>query len=120
MTDSQKLFMYFAEAKAGASDDMPVEAGSSHALMIFASAANMVEGQEDAVWGAGEVGWENVRVVKAGEIKDGPDSIMEDALRLAAEDAVEHGLGLVVYDSELPPEGLQLTPTIQQGPNTPN
>ncbi|MEO0865648.1 MAG: hypothetical protein AAFY39_13915 [Pseudomonadota bacterium] len=87
--------------------------------MLFASAANMVEGQEDAVWGATEVGWEQVKVVKAGEIKEGPDSIMEDALRLAAEDAVEHGLGLVVYDSELPPEGLVLTPTIQQTPQAP-
>ena len=113
----EKLFMYFAEAVAGLSDDIPVPAGSPHALMMFASAENLVVGQEAAVAGATEVGWLEVKVVKAGEIKDGPASIEEEALRLAAEDAMEYGLGLVVYDRELPPEGLKITPGIGVQPD---
>ncbi|MEL7093583.1 MAG: hypothetical protein AAFN94_17790 [Pseudomonadota bacterium] len=110
MSDDAKLFMYFAEAVAGISDDIPVPAGSPHALMLFATAGNQVEGQEAAVGGAQEMGWLEIKVVKAGELKDGPAAIDEEALRLAAEDAVEYGLGLVVYDRELPPEGLKITP----------
>ena len=117
MSDENKLLMFFAEATAGISDDIPFAAGSPHALMMFAHAPNFVEGQDLAVGGATEMGWLEVKVVKAGEIKDGPDSIAEEALRLAAEDAVEYGLGLVVYDSELPPEGLQVTPGIGVQPD---
>lgn len=114
MTDASNLFMYFAQAVAGISDDIPVPAGSGHALMLFATAENLAAGQEAATSAATEMGWLEVKVVKAGEIRDGADSIGEDALRLAAQDAVECGLGLVVYDSALPPDGLQLTPPIQQ------
>ncbi|MEO0669351.1 MAG: hypothetical protein AAFZ99_15685 [Pseudomonadota bacterium] len=117
MADENKLLMFFAEAIAGISDDIPVPAGSPHALMLFAHAPSFVEGQEIAVGGATEMGWLDVKVVKAGEIKEGPMSIDEEALRLAAEDAVEYGLGLVVYDSELPPEGLKLTPGIGVQPD---
>ncbi|WP_415922217.1 hypothetical protein [Tateyamaria sp. SN6-1] len=112
MSEDNKLLMFFAEAIAGISEDIPFPAGTPHALMLFAHAPSFVEGQDIAVGGATEMGWLEVKVVKAGEIKDGPSSIDEEALRMAAEDAVEYGLGLVVYDSELPPEGLKVTPGI--------
>ncbi len=110
MSADPKLFMYFTQAIAGISDDIPVPAGSSHALMLFATGENIVEAQESAMGGATEMGWLEVKVVKSGEIKEGPDSIEEDALRHAATDAVEYGVGLVVYNAELPPEGLKITP----------
>lgn len=110
MSDDPKLFMYFTQAIAGISDDIPVPAGSQHALMLFATGENIVEAQEAAVGGATEMGWLEVKVVKSGEIKDGADSLTEEALKDAATDAVEYGLGLVVYNSELPPEGLNITP----------
>ena len=90
MSDDAKLFMYFAEAVAGISDDIPVPAGSPHALMLFATAGNQVEGQEAAVGGAQEMGWLEIKVVKAGELKDGPAAIDEPRTKaksgLGAED----------------------------------
>ena len=115
--EENKLMMFFAEAIAGIGEHIPFAAGSPHALMLFAHAPTFVEGEELAKGGAAEMGWLEIKVVKAGEIKDGPASLDEEALRLAAEDAVEHGLGIVIYDSELPPEGLKITPGIGVQPD---
>ena len=93
------LFMFLAEGVA--QGHARYRDGARHSMMIFACGGVLDGARDSAAAFASRGGWTFVDVKRGKQIDD-PDWIEDDALRTAAEAALENGPALVVYADEIP------------------
>lgn len=78
--------------------------GARHALMIFVTARTLEEAEGRAAGFAAAQGWSHPEIKRGKDLGPDTPSIADDTLRSAAEAALQHGGGLVVYRDEMPPD----------------
>lgn len=99
---AKKLFMFLALGVAG--EITGFRPGARHALMIFVSATALESGRSSALAFVEQRGWSHTEITRGKEVGSDVELIGDDALRSAAECALESGGGIVVYSDELRPD----------------
>jgi hypothetical protein len=88
------VFVLSVEALAGPSNAVPD--GRRYALLVFARGADEAAAEAVARRGLGDLGWDEARVLRSGEVTD-PSGVPEDLAR-AYRNAEAHGCAVIVYD----------------------
>jgi hypothetical protein len=92
--EPQAVFVLTVEAVAGPSNAEPD--GRRYPILVFARGDTEAAAEAVARQGLADRGWDDARVLRAGEITD-PGAVPQD-LRGAMARALEAGCALIVYD----------------------